>query len=386
MPGSSFKTIIFTVMNCYDVIIVGGGLAGLTSAIAISGFGHRVLLFETNPYPHHKVCGEYVSNEVLPYLEYLGVDLIASGGVPITDFEISTTTGKKISTTLPLGGTGISRFLFDELLYKKAKSKGVEFSFTKVTDISFASNSFTVKSSGDSYEATIVLGAYGKRSTLDKTLNRAFSFKKQDWLAVKAHYTHDSFSDNLVALHNFEGGYGGLSKTETGAVNFCYLAHYSTFKKYNDIDEFNREVVAKNPYLRDFFEQSELIFEKPLAIAQISFDKKAPVVNHILMCGDTAGLIHPLCGNGMAMAIHSAKLASEAVTAFLNNAKPNRNALEKEYTNKWNSLFKNRLWFGRQLQGLLLDDRWMNAGLGIAGRSKSTLNYVISKTHGKPIV
>jgi flavin-dependent dehydrogenase len=28
----------------------------------------------------------------------------------------------------------------------------------------------------------------------------------------------------------------------------------------------------------------------------------------MLMIGDTAGLIHPLCGNGMAMAIHSAKL------------------------------------------------------------------------------
>lgn len=369
-----------------DVIIVGGGLAGLTAAIALSGFGYSVLLFEANTYPHHKVCGEYVSNEVLPYLESLGVDLIDSGGVPITNFEISTTAGNKVTTILPLGGTGISRFLFDELLYKKAESQGVAFSFSKVTDITFGPNVFAVKSNGVSYEATVVLGAYGKRSTLDKTLNRDFSFKKQQWLAVKAHYTHESFSDNLVALHNFEGGYGGLSKTETGAVNFCYLAQYGNFKKYKDINSFNLEVVAKNPYLKDFFERAELIFEQPLAIAQISFDKKAPVVDHILMCGDTAGLIHPLCGNGMAMAIHSAKLASEAVHTFLNATKPNRDLLEKEYTRRWNAAFKNRLWFGRRLQGLLLDDRWMNAGLGIAGRSKSILNYLISKTHGKPVV
>jgi flavin-dependent dehydrogenase len=369
-----------------DVIIVGGGLAGLTAAIALSRLGHSILLFEINAYPHHKVCGEYVSNEVRPYLEHLGVDLMAAGGVLITDFEISTANGNKIVTRLPLGGTGISRFLFDELLYNKAKSQGVEFLFTKVTNIHFSSKVFTVSSEGNTYSATSVIGAYGKRSSLDKTLKRAFSFKKQDWLAVKAHYTHPNFADNLVALHNFEGGYGGLSKTENGAVNFCYLAHYDTFKKYADIDAFNRDVVSKNPYLRNFFEESELIFDKPLAIAQISFDKKAPVVHHILMCGDTAGLIHPLCGNGMAMAIHSAKLASEAVHSFLSDPKRDRNKLEKEYTKRWNTFFKNRLWFGRKLQRLLLDDKWMNAGLKIAGRSKGILNYVISKTHGKPIL
>lgn len=369
-----------------DVIIVGGGLAGLTAAIALSGFGHRILLFETNAYPHHKVCGEYVSNEVRPYLEHLGVDLIAAGGVSITDFEISTPNGNKIATTLSLGGTGISRFLFDELLYNKAKSQGVEFIFAKVGNIQFAANAFTVASEGNTYHATAVIGAYGKRSSLDKTLKRAFSFKKQDWLAVKAHYKHPNFAENLVALHNFEGGYGGLSKTENGAVNFCYLAHYDTFKKYTDIDAFNRVVVAKNPYLRDFFEESEPIFDKPLAIAQISFDKKAPVVNHIIMCGDTAGLIHPLCGNGMAMAIHSAKLASEAMHVFLNDPKKDRNKLEHEYTERWNTFFRNRLWFGRKLQRLLLDDKWMNAGLKLAGRSKGILNYVISKTHGKPIL
>lgn len=373
-------------MKNHDVIIVGGGLAGLTAALALSGFGHSVLLFESNTYPHHKVCGEYVSNEVKPYMEHLGVDIMAAGAAAITDFEISIVNGAKIATKLPLGGMGISRFLFDNLLYNQAKEQGVSFSFTKVTDISFALDVFTVMSDGKAFMAKIVLGAYGKRSTLDKTLNRAFSFKKQDWLAVKAHYKHPDFPEHLVALHNFEGGYGGLSKTETGAVNFCYLAHYESFKKYNDIDKFNKEVVAENPHLREFFEVSELVFDKPLAIAQISFDKKEPVLDHILMCGDTAGLIHPLCGNGMAMAIHSAKLASETVHRFLGKPDSNRNQMEKEYAIQWNIAFKNRLWFGRRLQHVLLNKRWMNAGIKMAAGSTSILKYIISKTHGKPIV
>ena len=56
-----------------DVIIIGGGLAGLTNAIHLSKLGKKVLLIEKNEYPKHKVCGEYISNEVLPYLEFLGL-------------------------------------------------------------------------------------------------------------------------------------------------------------------------------------------------------------------------------------------------------------------------------------------------------------------------
>ena len=50
------------------ITIVGGGLAGLTAAIHLSKIGYSVTLIEKNSYPKHKVCGEYISNEVLSYL------------------------------------------------------------------------------------------------------------------------------------------------------------------------------------------------------------------------------------------------------------------------------------------------------------------------------
>ena len=52
-----------------DVVIAGGGLAGLISAIALRKAGYRVTLIEKKEYPFHRVCGEYISNEVRPYLE-----------------------------------------------------------------------------------------------------------------------------------------------------------------------------------------------------------------------------------------------------------------------------------------------------------------------------
>jgi len=81
-------------VKSYDVIIVGGGLAGLTAAIHLSKAKHTVLVLEKNTYPHHKVCGEYVSNEILPYLEYLGIKFGKNEFIPIDYLKISASNGE----------------------------------------------------------------------------------------------------------------------------------------------------------------------------------------------------------------------------------------------------------------------------------------------------
>ncbi|MFB0908232.1 MAG: FAD-dependent oxidoreductase, partial [Spirosomataceae bacterium] len=63
----------------FDVIIVGGGLAGLSTAIMSRKNGLSVLLIEKYSYPFHKVCGEYISNEVRPFFNFIGLDLEALG-------------------------------------------------------------------------------------------------------------------------------------------------------------------------------------------------------------------------------------------------------------------------------------------------------------------
>ena len=372
-------------MTNKSIIIVGGGLAGLTAAIHLSKFGLKVMLIEKNEYPKHKVCGEYISNEVLPYLSFLDLNIANLKPKAITELEFSTVSGRIIESTLPLGGFGISRYTLDEFLYNKAIDNGCIIIKDTVESISFKDDIFTVTTSENmTYQSPTVIGAFGKRSNIDQKLSRNFMQKQSPWLAVKAHYAGD-FPEDLVGLHNFEGGYCGVSKVENNSINICYLADYKTFKKYKNIDDYQENVVFKNPHLRSVFLNSIMLFQKPLTISQISFEKKETIEDHILMIGDTAGLIHPLCGNGMAMAIHSAKIVSELVIQFYNNEIKSRNELEKKYIEQWNFNFKDRLKMGRLLSDILQKPLLSAFLMRILVAFPAMLPLIIKRTHGKPI-
>jgi flavin-dependent dehydrogenase len=367
------------------IVIVGAGLAGLTAAIHLSKLGYSIILIEKNSFPKHKVCGEYISNEVLPYLDWLGVNPEILKPTKIDSLLFSTTKGKIIKAKLPLGGFGISRYAFDYYLFEKAKAQNCEIIQETVTDIHFSEDVFTVHlSNNTTLIADIVIGAYGKRSNIDQKLQRIFIQKKSPWLAVKAHYKGD-FPNNLVGLHNFKGGYCGVSKVENDVINICYLANYETFQQYKNIEEYQSKVVAKNPLLQSIFENTVPLFEKPFTISQICFDKKEPVDQHILMIGDSAGLIHPLCGNGMAMAIRSAKIVSELVDGYCQNSIHSRKELEQKYTQKWNKNFKSRLRIGRTLGSILQHQNLSEWLIRIFIQFPILLSEVIKRTHGKEI-
>ncbi|WP_281322111.1 NAD(P)/FAD-dependent oxidoreductase [Flavobacterium aestivum] len=372
--------------NNKPITIIGGGLAGLTAAIHLIKMGLKVVLIEKNEYPKHKVCGEYISNEVISYFDWLSLTITELNPTSISKLHFSTTNGKSIHCDLPLGGFGVSRYALDSFLFRKALEIGCEVIQDNVESITFENNNFTITTSNNRVlNSEIVIGAFGKRSNIDLKLNRNFIQKKSHWLAVKAHYS-GNFPNDLVGLHNFEGGYCGVSKVENDAINICYLASYETFKNYKNIEEYQNHVVVKNPHLDLILKESKLLFEKPLTISQISFDKKETVKDHILMIGDTAGLIHPLCGNGMAMAIHSAQIVSQLIIKYYNDEIKSRDELEKKYTKEWNLNFKDRLRMGHYL-GFLLQKQTLSAILmKILIKLPSLMGIIIKKTHGKPIL
>ncbi len=360
------------------VCIIGGGLSGLTAAILLNRAGFEVTLIEKKTYPFHRVCGEYISNEVLPFFYSLGIDIAELNPSNITKLSISSPSGKLFNARLDLGGFGLSRYTLDNFLYQKAKVEGVNFILAKVNDILFIDNKFEITLSDSRIlNSDIAIAAYGKRSNLDR--DRSFFQKRSPYLGVKYHIKTD-FPPDLVQLDNFEGGYCGTVKIEDDLYNLCYLSQNHQLKKHGSIEEMERQVLFKNPRLKLRFLNADFLYEKPEVINEVSFEQKPLVENHVLYCGDAAGMISPLCGNGMAMAIHAAKILSEIITEHY----PDRKIIEQSYQKKWKALFEYRLMTGRFTQQLF--GRSILSEIAVQSLNSMPLlsKSIIKKSHGNP--
>jgi len=364
-----------------SVSVVGGGLAGLISATLLSRKGYSVTLFERKQYPFQRVCGEYISNETLPFLKKNGLFPEEFSPENITTLQLTSVNGKSAEISLDMGGFGISRYTFDHFLYRKALDAGVTIHCnTSVENIEFRDDDFILKTSGGENHAKLVIGAYGKRSKLDHTFNREFIRRRSPYLGVKYHVRIDH-QPGLIALHNFKDGYCGISNVEDGKTNLCYLSHRDNMKKYGSIRDMEQGLLSKNPFLHSIFRNAMFLNDTPEVINEISFETKKPVEHHVLMTGDAAGMITPLCGNGMAMAIRSAKIVAEWSDKFMRK-EITREALERSYEKEWTREFAGRLWTGRQVQRLFGGEGTSNFAVNLAKHVKPVANFLVRQTHG----
>lgn len=361
-------------------------MAGLFNSILLSRSGFKVILFEKKQYPFHRVCGEYISNEVLPFLEKQ--DLFPAHLEPsrIDRLIISSSSGSQFSTPLDLGGFGVSRFAYDHWLAQKAMASGVELlENTTVQDIQFQGDQFNLTTSlGTEYTSKLVIGAHGKRTKLDKQLNRNFIRDHSPYVGVKYHLKTDSPSDT-IALHNFTGGYCGISKVEDDTYNLCYLIHRDQIRKHGSIEQTEKNVLQKNPHLNHLMTNSDFLFDKPEVINEVSFKAKEAVYQKILMTGDSAGTITPLSGNGMAMAIRSAHLLSQQIISNYSNGQIDLDKVICGYTTAWDVQFKRPMWIGRKIQWMYFGNPLASHIAVLTGKiAKPIAKVMIKQTHGEP--
>lgn len=372
----------------YDVAIIGGGLAGLSLSIQLARLGHSVLLMEKETYPFHRVCGEYISLESWNFLEQLGLPLSNMELPMIQQLIVTAPNGKALTQKLPLGGFGISRYLLDEQLKQIAVEAGVTvLEGCKVEDAVFDVDGFNISTNKGIFRAMVTAGSFGKRSLLDIKWKRPFVLRKTgnlvNYVGVKYHI-RTAFPVDTIALHNFEDGYCGISKIEGDRYCLCYLTTAKNLRQHdNSIPAMEKAILHRNPNLQQIFQESEFLFSQPVTIAQINFSNKEQVFNHILLLGDAAGMITPLCGNGMSMALHGSKLLAPHIHAFLRKD-ISREELEKRYVQEWKQQFKKRLTIGRWIQagfGKSIITNMMVTGLK---RFPKLTGWLIQQTHGKP--
>jgi flavin-dependent dehydrogenase len=371
----------------YDIAIIGGGLAGLSLAILAADASYKVALFEKEEYPFHKVCGEYISLESYDFLMRLGLPLSQWNLPIIKNLQVSDLKGKPCNFKLDLGGFGISRYAIDNALYHLAKQKNVDvFTNEKVNEVSFENDAHIIHTNKKTSTAKIVAGAFGKRSNLDVKWKRSFVEKKpnklNNYIGVKYH-VKTNFAKDIIALHNFKNGYCGISAIEDDTYCLCYLTNAKNLSANNNsIKQMEENVLYKNTSLKKIFTEAEFLYDAPVTISQISFDEKTQIENHVLMLGDAAGMITPLCGNGMSMAMHSSKIAFIEIDNYLTQ-KVSRKEIEKIYAAKWKKEFASRLATGRLVQRFMGNEFSTGLFLKLMNVAPFLSKAIIRSTHGK---
>lgn len=365
----------------YDCVIIGGGLAGLSLSIQLVKKGHSVALIEKNEYPFHKVCGEYISMESWNFLEELGLNLSSFKLPIIKELSVTAHNGYKVSSSLKMGGFGLSRYKLDNELFILAKKAGViVLDNCNAKYLGFDADIYTVDTNCGILRSKLVFGTYGKIEP--SFIERSSKQKKGDYIGVKYHIKI-SFPNNLIELHNFENGYCGISMIDNETVCFCYLTTTKNLNdNNNDIKLLEKNVLMKNPHLFRYFSEAEFLFDKPLVISKISFSKKESYKNNIFMVGDSAGAIAPLCGNGMSIALRSSKIISSLVSSHL-QGELSKNDLIKYYTKEWNKNFSFRIKIGYYLQKLFGKYSTTLFSIKLLSRFPILFRKLITLTHGE---
>lgn len=375
-------------MRTTDVAVIGGGLAGLAAAILAVQQGFSVTVVEKGDFPRHKVCGEYLSRESKPLLERLQLEEDLDALPFINKLEVTTTGNAALHSVLALGGLGWSRYAMDAALAKAARRQGIELlTNTKVEEVESAGDDYILRTSAGELRAKLLIGSWGRKGNMDVQLQRPFlqqrGTKLDGWVGIKHHVKWEGLQPDLISLHNFAGGYCGVSPVEADTYCVCYLVHEEALKAAGSIEGLEGNVLAKNRHLKAIWAEGEFLYERPLSVSGVSFRRRAPVESGVLLCGDTAGVIPPLCGNGMSMGLRAAQLAINCAIPFLKGTK-SRQVMEADYTSQWQRAFKTRLWAGRQLQSRFGEERLLAPAIKILNAVPFLKKAVIRATHGQP--
>lgn len=371
----------------FDVAIIGGGLAGCQAAITLARYKHRVLLLEAGTYPRPKVCGEFLSPECVALFTQSGFlpRLHDLHPVAIETFRITAPDGSEWRSRLPAPAVGISRFALDEALAQYAAELGVEVcDGARVTQIEgnlqegFCLTAQTSQGI-QSFQASALISAHGRRSNIDRILERKDARQPALYMGLKQHFIGPDLPGH-IDLHVFQGGYCGMSQVEDGTTNVCLLVRQDVFQAAgNRIEAFIAWMGDQNRSLGRWLAQATTVYPEWLSIAQVSLATKTPIEGDMLMAGDAGGMIAPLAGDGMAMALHSGTLAALSLDRYLSRAQDAPTML-RDYARLWHKTFAPRLRLGRMLQSVMLRPRLLAPGLRLAHHVPPLGNWIVRHT------
>ena len=305
-----------------EIAVVGGGLAGGAAATLLAQGGARVVLFERTREPHDKVCGEFLSTEARAHLAAVGLDLARLGGHEIT--RVRLIAGRRTSeAALPFRALGLSRRRLDEALLEHAARAGARIergvNVRAVTPDGLETTTGPVRT-------RVTCIASGKHDV--RGVGRDVRGTIDGLIGFKAHYRVGRGAraalEGCVELVLFDGGYAGLQLVEDGLLNLCLVVHADRFTELGGTWENLIKALECESHLARRLAAIEPLASQPVTIARVPYGfVHRPLANdakEVFRLGDQFAVIPSYCGDGMAIALHSGRLAARAILAGASSA------------------------------------------------------------------
>jgi flavin-dependent dehydrogenase len=296
-----------------DALVVGGGLAGGALATALAAAGRSVVLLEREAGPHDKVCGEFLSREAILYLEALGIDPVALGACRIHGLRLSAGSGVA-AVKLPFPALSLSRRVLDQALLRRAADAGADVRLgARVQSLDADGGGWRARlSGGDEVGAKAGFLATGKHDLRGWPRPAGL---QSDLIGFKMHLTLAAAQaaelSGHVELSLFRGGYAGLEPVEGGRANLCLLVRRGRYAALGQQWEALVDAMsADNALLKARLEGARPCWDRPLAVFSIPYGYLRRTGEGLWRLGDQAAVIPSFSGDGMSIALHSARLAA----------------------------------------------------------------------------
>ena len=353
-----------------DVAIVGAGPAGSILAAIVARRGVSVALIDRDEFPRDKLCGEFLSYDALPILGRLGVAFDAPS---IARCRV-VARHRTYEFDFPAPACGVSRLLLDDLLFGTAIAAGAQslagWTTTRLDPL-------TIGRSGEerSITAKVIVGAWGRWGRFDAQLGRRFMRDRSHRsFGFKRHYRATQ-NDSVIDLYSFRGGYLGVSPIEDGRTNICGLVHASRLVGLKGRwDAFVETIRREEPQLEALYARHEPAQDGYLSSEPVIFRARSPIEQGVFMIGDASGIVDPLTGNGMAMAIQSAAVAAPHVLRAVEGRRD-----EAAYREDHAAFFGRRIRWSRRVAMILSRPALLDAALR-AVRSPRAGQFLLTHT------
>ncbi|GAA4620943.1 geranylgeranyl reductase family protein [Actinoallomurus vinaceus] len=320
-----------------DVIVVGAGPAGSTTAYHLAQTGLNVLLLEKTTFPREKVCGDGLTPRAVKQLIKMGVDIDAPGWIRNKGLRIIGG-GTRLElpwpdlASYPDFGLVRTRMDFDQILAERAVAAGVKLRMnTNVTgpvlDDRTGRITGVVAKTDDgevTFKAPLVVAADGNSTRL----SLAMGLRKRDdrpiGVAVRRYYTSPRHEDDYLEswLELWDGdrllpGYGWIFGVGDGTSNVG-LGLLNTSEAFKNVDyrALLKSWLAGMPEEWGYQEDNATGPVRGAALP-MGFNRTPHYTRGLLLVGDAGGMVNPFNGEGIAYAMESGEMAAEIIAQAL---------------------------------------------------------------------